>query len=305
LHKALKNILLGVAVGDALGVPYEFKSREQMDIEPASDMVGYGTHFQKPGTWSDDTSMTLCLAETIAEGYSLERLASKFIKWRNEAYLTAHNEVFDIGITTRHSIVRLEEMLENNEDLSTLKLQSFEDENGNGSLMRILPLLFVIKGKAIEEQFEIVWQNSALTHRHIRAAMSCMIYLNFAEHLQNGVDKLEAYANTKNEIKKLWKTIDFPFEEQIIFERIINADISKLDRTEIQSSGYVIHSLEASFWSFLNNNNYKDTVLTAVNLGDDTDTTSAIAGGLAGLYYGVGGIPLAWVEVLPRSENVF
>ena len=304
MNKTLKNILLGVAVGDALGVPYEFLSREQMGENPATDMVGYGTHFQPPGTWSDDTSMTLCLAETIEEGYSLEKLASKFIKWRNEAYLTAHNEVFDIGITTNEAISRLENIMATDKNFEKLKYDSYEQENGNGSLMRILPLLMVIKGKPIEEQFEFVWQNSALTHRHIRAGMSCMIYLNFAEHLHNGLDKFEAYRNTKNDIKELWTDIDFPYEEQMFFDRIIEDDIAKLKRNEIQSRGYVIHSLEASFWTFLNNDNYKNTVLTAVNLGNDTDTTSAIAGGLAGLYCGIEGIPVGWIKVVNNHFSI-
>ena len=296
----MKDILLGVAVGDALGVPFEFKSRAQMDENPATDMVGYGTHNQPSGTWSDDTSLTLCLAETLEEGYSLERLSSKFIRWYYDAHLTAHNKVFDIGITTRHAISKLEEIMFTHKDFESLKYDSYEQENGNGSLMRILPLLFVIKGKPIEQQFDIVWKNSALTHRHIRAAMSCMIYLNFAEYLFNGQDKFKAYSKTQNDIKNLWKIIDFPIEEKMIFDRIIANDISKQNRLDIQSRGYDIHSLEASFWCFLNENNYKSTVLLSVNLGYDTDTTSAISGGLAGLYYGADQIPREWINKLSK-----
>lgn len=176
-NKAI-DALLGIAVGDALGVPFEFSSREKMKAHPVADMVGYGTYNQPAGTWSDDSSLTFCLAQSLADGYDLKDIALKFINWKNENLWTAHGEVFDIGITTATSIGRLERIINNNElnELKILKYSGDEYENGNGSLMRILPLVFYIHGKPIQEQFEIVWEISALTHRHIRAAMSCMIF---------------------------------------------------------------------------------------------------------------------------------
>ena len=107
------NILLGVAIGDAIGVPYEFSEREEMIKNPAKEMVGFMEHNQPPGTWSDDSSMTFCLAENLLEGYDLKSLSVKFIKWRNEAYWTARNNVFDIGMTTSRAISRLERIIVN------------------------------------------------------------------------------------------------------------------------------------------------------------------------------------------------
>jgi ADP-ribosylglycohydrolase len=174
----VSNTLLGIAVGDALGVPYEFLSRANLDKNPAKEMTGYGSHGQPAGTWSDDTSLTLCLADALLNGYNLKNIAGNFIQWRLSMLWTARGEVFDIGNTTSMAIRRLRDIIEYGklEELPLLKYQGEEWDNGNGSLMRIMPLLFHIKGMDIQQQFDIIWEVSALTHRHIRAAMGCLIY---------------------------------------------------------------------------------------------------------------------------------
>lgn len=220
MKNIVKDMLLGVAIGDALGVPYEFLDREDMEGSPARDMVGFGTHEQPPGTWSDDSSLTFCLAEAMVEGYTLKSAALNFIKWKNKAYWTARNHVFDIGMTTSRSITRLESIVLSN-DLENFKLLKYEGEeydNGNGSLMRILPLLFEIIGKPIKDQFDIVWENSALTHPHIRAGMSCMIYLKLIENLIDGYNKQEAYEKTRVDIQGLWEIINLSEHERLHFE---------------------------------------------------------------------------------------
>jgi ADP-ribosylglycohydrolase len=170
--------------------------------------------------------------------------------------------------------------------------------------MRILPLLFKIKGKELTEQFELVWENSALTHRHIRAAMSCMIYLKLAEFLLAGEDKFIAYKKSVDEIQKLWEAIQFPASERKHFKRIIDGDIFDVSKSQIRSGGYVIESLEASLWCFLRFESFRDAVLSAVNLGHDTDTTAAITGGLAAIYQGIDGIPEKWLAALARREDI-
>jgi ADP-ribosylglycohydrolase len=303
------DLLLGVAIGDALGVPYEFSSREKMAQYPAKDMVGYQVYNQPSGTWSDDSSLTFCLAESLTTGYSLKSTAQNFIQWKDKAYWTAHNEVFDIGITTSKSISRLKKIIEeqeeqNEEALKDLKYGAEESDNGNGSLMRILPLLMLIKGDDIQEQFNIIWENSALTHRHIRAAMSCLIYLKLSEHLINGEDKLKAYQATRVDIQAFWEAMDFSENERTHFQRTIQQDIQEVPQQEILSGGYVIESLEASLWCFLKTNSYKEAVLTAINFGHDTDTTAAITGGLAGIYYNAQNIPKHWIDGLARIEDI-
>ncbi|MEM7161798.1 MAG: ADP-ribosylglycohydrolase family protein [Bacteroidota bacterium] len=304
--KAGTDLLIGVAVGDALGVPYEFKSRESMLKDPAKDIVGYGTHGQPPGTWSDDSSLTFCLAEALLKDASLESAAKKFISWRNEAYWTAHHSVFDIGMTTTQSISRLEKILSNGslDELELLKYGGLESDNGNGSLMRILPLLFEIKKRPIKEQFEITWKHSALTHRHIRAAMSCMIYLKFAEFILEGNDLSNSYQKMRTSIKDLWNEMDFSMNERQHFKRVIQENICDVSKDEVLSGGYVIESLEASLWCIMKTDSYEDAVLTAINFGHDTDTTGAITGGLAGLYYTCEGIPDYWIANLARMEDI-
>jgi ADP-ribosyl-[dinitrogen reductase] hydrolase len=300
------DILIGIAVGDALGVPFEFSERTEMAKNPAKDIVGFKVHNQPPGTWSDDSSLTFCLAEALINDYSLRATAINFIKWRNEAYWTAHDKVFDIGMTTTRAISRLEKILISNDidALSYLRYDAQEYDNGNGSLMRILPLIFEIKGKDLKSQFHTVWENSALTHRHIRAAMSCMIYLKLAENILSGLDKIEAYKNTQIEINQLWNEINFSEIEKEHFKRIIQSDIRDVKKESIMSGGYIIESLEASIWSFLKTESFEDAVLTAINFGHDTDTTGAITGGISGLYYGFKNIPEYWVVSLARMEDI-
>ncbi|BDD10811.1 hypothetical protein FUAX_32430 [Fulvitalea axinellae] len=299
------GMLVGLAVGDAVGVPFEFLTREEMRKNPAKEMVGYGTHHQPPGTWSDDSSMTFCLAEAMLSGYNLESVASNFIRWKKESYWTARNEVFDIGITTAKSISRLETVLEEGESaLASLKYGAVESDNGNGSLMRILPLVFEIRGKEIDEQFRIVWENSALTHRHVRAGMSCLVYLKVVEYLLDGKSPDEAYSAMRDNILELWEAIDFADSEREKFNRVIQSDIRKLAYEDLLSGGYVIESLEASLWCLLKSETYEEVVLKSVNLGHDTDTTAAISGGLAGLYFGVDNIPVFWRASLARLEDI-
>ena len=300
------DTLLGVAIGDALGVPFEFKSKREIDKNPCKDMIGYGTYSQPAGTWSDDSSLTFCLAESLVGGYDLKDIAMRFIAWRNKAHWSARGSVFDIGITTTTSISRLANILKQEEyhELTQQKYLGDESDNGNGSLMRIIPLLFYIKGKPIEEQWEIIWNVSALTHRHIRAAMCCLIYLRVAEHILNGKTKEESYEQMQKDILSFWKKMSFAEREQVLFSKIITNDIRKTPYTELKSGGYVMESIEASLWCFLKHDNYASIVLEAVNLGHDTDTTAAIAGGLAGLYYGAAGIPEHWITSLARMSDI-
>lgn len=300
------DALLGVAIGDALGVPYEFSSREDMIKNPASDMIGYKTHNQPPGTWSDDSSLTFCLAESLINGYSLLDISSKFIAWKNKSYWTARGSVFDIGLTTSKAISRLRDIIDRNK-LKELELQKYlgnEMENGNGSLMRIIPLLFHIKNKNSSFQFEIIRDVSALTHRHIRAAMSCFIYLKLAEKLLAGQEKLEAYLNMRNEVQDLWDEINFSVNERNNFKNIIQNSIIDLAENNLKSGGYVIEVLESSIWYFLKKDDFESTVISIINIGHDTDTSAAITGGLAGLYYGSENMPEYWRYSLSRYEDI-
>ena len=295
----LEDILYGFCVGDALGVPVEFQSRELLKSNPVTKMGSGGVHDQGIGVWSDDSSLTFCLAEAIIEGYDIHNLANKFIKWKDEGYWTATGEVFDIGNTTSQSIINL-----SNGIYPTLAGGVDEIDNGNGSLMRILPLVILTKNLSIENRFDLVKEVSSITHAHNRSVISCFYYLEFALQIMEGKDKFDIYENLKISVSEFLNANAISKDEIIHFDRLLNGNINELVENEIQSGGYVIHTLEASIWCLLTTNNYEDAVLKAVNLGDDTDTTGAVAGGLAGLIYGFESIPASWVIQVKKRDEI-
>lgn len=297
-NNLFQNILIGTAIGDALGVPVEFKPRAFLKQNPVTDMQEFGTHNQPKGTWSDDTSLTLCLAESINEGLDLNKLAQKFIAWKNDNLWTAHGWVFDIGIATRIAIERLEQGAQ--PELAG----GFEEmDNGNGSLMRILPLITHIKEMEIDQRYDWTKKVSSLTHAHIRSVMACFYFLEFAKKIIEGKEKYQAYRELQIEITTYFEKRNISPLEIQKFKRLLWEDISILEENSIKSSGYVVDTLEASIWCILTTNNYKDAVLKAVNLGHDTDTTGAVTGGMAGLIYGIDDIPVDWIYEIIKHKG--
>lgn len=295
----LQTILIGTAVGDALGVPVEFQQREMLKANPVTNMREYGSHNQPKGTWSDDTSLMLCLAESMVEGLDINKLSQKFIAWKNDNLWTPHGWVFDIGIGTRIAIERLEDGMS-----PELAGGFVEMDNGNGSLMRILPLVLHIKDLDIEQRYEWTQKVSSITHGHVRSVMACFYYLEFARKIIAGNDKFQAYKELQSEVTMYFESRKInPLEIQK-FSRLLFEDISKVEEDNIKSSGYVLDTLEASVWCLLTTNSYKEAVLKAVNLGNDTDTTGAVTGGLTGLLYGVEQIPQEWLQVIARKEDI-
>jgi ADP-ribosyl-[dinitrogen reductase] hydrolase len=294
-----KDILFGVAVGDALGVPVEFIIRQEIAQEPITDMIGFGTYSLPAGTFSDDSSLAFCLAEALTQEFSLVNIADNFVAWLNKNYWTARGNVFDVGIGTSQAISRLEEGCKP-------ELAGGIDvlDNGNGSLMRILPLLIYIKDKQLADRYQITKLVSSITHRHIRSVIACFYYLEFARQIIKGIDKFQIYKTLKNEIPNYLNSLSINKDEINLFDRLLKGNIYELTDKEIFSSGYVLHTLEASIWSLLTTNNYKTATLRAVNLGDDTDTTGAVTGGLAGLLYGFESIPANWIEQIARKKDI-
>lgn len=295
----IKSALFGVAVGDALGVPVEFKSRETINKNPITDMIGYGTYNLPAGTWSDDSSLTFCLAEALTQEFSLKIIGQNFVKWYQENYWTPHGNVFDIGITTRQAILRLAKS-----EKPEFSGGFDEKDNGNGSLMRILPLLFYLIDKPIDERYDITKKVSSITHGHIRSVIACFYYLEFAKQIFEGKQKFEIYRNLQTEVLNHLILLSINPSEIAIFDRLLKSDVHNLDEDQIQSSGYVLHTLEASIWCLLTTDNYKEAVLKAVNLGSDTDTTGAVTGGLAGLLYGLENIPEKWLQRIAKYDDI-
>ena len=296
-----KDILLGIAIGDALGVPVEFEHRQELEKNPVVGMREYGTHNQPKGTWSDDSSLALCLAESLCNGYNLNDIADKFIKWYYDGYCTPYGRVFDVGVTTARAISYLQSGCK--PDLAGMDR---ERDNGNGSLMRILPLVPYILNMEEEGRFRIIEEVSSLTHRHPRSILACIALCEFAIQYINLQSVEKAYQAMQQTVLQLLKKEMF-IEEDIPFKRLVGLsyeEFKAIELKDIHSTEYVIDTLEASLWCVFNTTNYKDAVLKAVNLGDDTDTVGAITGGLAGIIYGYDTIPSEWLEVLAKKDDI-
>ncbi|MBF0784752.1 ADP-ribosylglycohydrolase family protein [Muribacter muris] len=299
VSQQIYSALFGVAVGDALGVPVEFLPRSHLKEKPVSEMLGYGTYNLPEGTWSDDSSLTFCLAEALCDDFNLDHIAQVAFNWLNEGYWTPYGEVFDVGMATRKSLFLVPMGIPASE-----LGQKSERDNGNGSLMRILPLLFFIQNRPLAERFQFIQQVSSITHAHIRSIIACFYYLEFARYLLQGEDKKSIYQRLQKEIPEYLRSVFIEQKEINHFSRLLNEDITQCLEQDIQSSGYVVHSLEASIWCLMTTNNYAEAVLKAVNLGEDTDTTAAITGGLAGILYGIENIPENWLNILARKNDI-
>lgn len=262
----LRDAVYGLAVGDAMGVPWEFSTRGSFC---ATDMTGYGTYGQPAGTWSDDTALTLATCYSIKNkgGIDLADILNCFQDWLYKAQFTATGEVFDVGSSTRIAIGRGEGL-------------SDEQSNGNGSLMRIIPLAFI---KDIKEQ-EIA-AVSALTHAHRLSTNACILYVNIARQLIQKVP-----------LPFIYRNISLPSLE---FEWVRSIDTWL--ESEIKSSGYVLDTLQASLWALANSDSFCSSILKAVNLGGDTDTVGAVTGALAGIMYGYPSIPKSWITQLQNK----
>ena len=288
----VKDGIIGLLIGDALGVPVEFKQREYLEKNPVTDMIGYGTYNMPAGTWSDDSSMTIATMTSIVnkKAVDYEDIMNEFCEWIfNEKYVQYC--VFDYGITTKNALDNY-----HYKNLPALECGcSGERDNGNGSLMRILPLAFIPN-----IDYETIENVSALTHAHERSKIACALYIEIAksmleyddltirEHIKKANDKIIKHYNDSEELKH--------------FNRIFNDNLDDIDT--IRSGGYVIDTFESVIHCLENTGNYRDAVLKAVNLGHDTDTVAAICGGLAGIYYGFDEIPIDWIESVSKINQV-
>lgn len=298
LKERLYGGIIGLAVGDALGVPVENMDRSHFKNNPVKKMIS-GVHIQPKGTWSDDTSLTLCLADSLAEKYEPDYvdISRKMIQWYTEGYWTANGGFFDLGIAIENAIKKMIEM-----DSHTPYTcgSTSENQNGNGSLMRILPLAYYFfkNDYDMASKARIIHDISAFTHGHNRSKMACVFYVEFVLNLLHGLTPMQSYKATI----KIFN--EYPKEELQHFNRLLSGKIHRLSERKINSTGYVIDTLEASIWCFLTTKNYKDAVLKAVNLGGDTDTTAAVTGGIAGTYYGINSIKKDWIDTLARKDDI-
>lgn len=297
-----RSILFGVAVADALGVPVEFLTSDKIDMKSVesnySDVknrkIGFGVWTKPIGTFSDDSSLTMCTAEYLAQGESeLNSLMDRFKDWLKDGYWTADGETFDVGRTTLFAI----ENYSYERDWKTAGLKG-ERDNGNGSLMRVAPLLIpLLFDKTISDPHQYINDFSSLTHAHQLSVNCCIIYLEFGVQLYRFKDSALAFEEMKNKLAS-------QFQSQEHFKRIFSSDFLETDINVFNSSGFVVGAIEIAIYILLTTQSYKEAVLRAVSLGNDTDSNGAITGALAGVLYGYNNIPKHWIEPLKRKEDI-
>ena len=299
--------IMGVATGDALGLPVQFMRREELKNNPVTSMEMDNLFHTPAGIWSDDTSMTMAILGSMLEKEMIDPvdIMNKFEAWLYNAEYCALDTAIDIGITCEMSIDRYHE----NKDIMTCG-RTGEHANGNGSLMRTLPVCIYYAKKvhdnevAIEEAIRNISLVSALTHNHPRACIGCCLYFfcvkailfdegDLKKKLQKGIYAGFKYYEKDKDLLK----------EATYYSRTLDIEeFAKTDVDMIKSSGYVVDSFEAAIWSLITTDSLKKCLLKAVNLGDDADTVGAIAGGLAGLYYGYESIPEDWLNKLSKRK---
>ena len=299
MNNAVKAVILGHAIGDALGVPVEFCERAELDENPVFDMEGFGTYQVPAGAWSDDTSMSLAALDSLADGkVDLTEIMSNFASWILHNEFTPTGKAFDVGGTCLNAILDFAA----DPSLSPTEYGGKgERSNGNGSLMRIHPfVLYAYLSKmSAEDCIDLVHSASAVTHAHERSKIGCGIYAFALLALLDSPSKLSllrglAYA------KEYYKNS----AELDCYKRIFQKDFESTPRKKIKSSGYVVDTLEAAVWCLLSTSDYESAVLKAVNLGNDTDTVAAVTGGLAGALYGYDSIPQKWLDSLLRRDYI-
>lgn len=293
--------LIGFAVADALGVPVEFCGRTYLEKNPVSNMLEFGTHNVPKGTWSDDTSMTIATIDSIIQKNNIDinDIMIKFVDWYKNANYTATGELFDIGRTTQKAITKYLYFNVPANKCGGLNI----NDNGNGSLMRMFPIaIYLFYNKlSIDTELNIINNVSSITHGHEISRLGCLIYSNYIKLLLSGYDKESAF-----KMLSLFPYEKYYSDESIaVYNRILSGNLLKLSVNEIKSSGYIVDTLEASIWCTLKCNNYEDSVIKAINLGNDTDTIGAITGSINGIIYHVDTIPKQWINNLKRKEYLY
>jgi len=277
--------LLGLACGDAVGTTVEFAPRGS--FVPVSGMTGGGPFGLKPGQWTDDTAMALCLAESLVErgGFDARDQMTRYLNWWRWGYMSSTGECFDIGMTTRGALARFEQSGD------PFSGSSDPEQAGNGSLMRLAPVVL-----RYHPDTELVLQHAAessrTTHAAFEAVDSCRLLAHVLSAALLGLPKdrwLENAAAAVSAPKVL---------------QIARGSFAAKSQEEIRGSGYAVASLEAALWCCMQTETFRDAVLCAANLGDDADTTAAIVGQIAGAHYGGSAIPPDWTGQLHMEQEI-
>lgn len=286
----IRQAILGHAIADAMGVPFEFRARDTFTV---SDYEGFGSWDVPAGSFSDDSSMLFCTMAHQIEQSSLDDLKQKFCDWLYEGYWTYNGQAsFDVGNTTKLAI---DQWLQHGFDAP---IPCDESQNGNGALMRILPVM--LAATTHDDIFSLS-RHYALTHLHIRSILSCTFFGHIVLALKSGYNFNESMHLAQRYTQPHFMTFQ---GEQVHFARLMDSSIVTAPRESINSSGYVIDTLEAVCWSIAQTSSYEQAIMTAIELGNDTDTVGALTGSLAGMLYGLHHIPAHWIHDLARIDDI-
>ena len=288
-----QGCLMGLAVGDAVGTTVEF--RPPGSFPPVTDMVGGGPFRLNPGEWTDDTSMALCLADSLIAcgGFDPGDQIERYLRWRDDGYLSSNGRCFDIGITVSDALNRHRDTGE--------PFAGSTDPNsaGNGSLMRLAPVPLFFASDP-EHAIDMSGESSRTTHGAATCVDACRYFGGLILGALRGESKEILLSPGYSPVPGLWGRLILCPE---IYEIAAGSFESK-EPPEIVGSGYVVKSLEAALWAFRKSSTFRDGCLLAVNLGDDADTTAAIYGQIAGAHYGVDGIPATWRENIAEGPLI-
>jgi ADP-ribosylglycohydrolase len=279
-----RGALLGLAVGDALGAPLEFMRPGTFD--PVTEMLGGGPHGLMPGEWTDDTSMALCLAESLIErqGFDAVDQLDRYVRWWQYGHLSSTGLCFDIGITTSAALEKFQ---------ATGQPSGISDADaaGNGSIMRLAPVP-MFYSKSMDDAVEFAAQSSATTHAADEPVSACRYLASVIVRALWGSSKEDVLAPPTGD------------DLSDAIKRVAYGTFRIFNPPQIRGSGYVVESLEAALWAFHNSDNFADGLSRAVNLGEDSDTTGAVYGQIAGAFYGAHTIPRQWLNSLAHRDLI-
>jgi ADP-ribosyl-[dinitrogen reductase] hydrolase len=293
MRERYRGCLLGLAAGDALGTTLEFKPPGT--FEPIQDMVGGGPFQLDPGEWTDDTSMTLCLAESLIERKSFDAKdqMERYLRWMLEGYLGSNGRCFDIGLTTSQALTQF------NKTGHPFCGSTDPLAAGNGSLMRLAPIPLFFAAKP-EEAIAMAAESSRTTHGAIEALDACRYFAGLIVGALQDRSKEELLTPGFCPVPDLW-------QRQPLAPAIADVAAGSFHHrapSEIKASGYVVKTLEAALWAFHQTDDFRAGALLAVNLGRDADTVGAVFGQIAGAYYGSSGIPAEWRSKLALVDKI-
>jgi ADP-ribosylglycohydrolase len=285
--------LLGLAAGDALGTTLEF--RPPGTFTPLEDMVGGGPFGLQPGQWTDDTSMALCLAQSLVErqGFDPADQMERYLRWYRQGYLSSTGHCFDIGNTVRQALHKFEQTREPYSGSTDPR------SSGNGSIMRLAPVPLFYHADPRQAILKSA-ASSRTTHGAVAAIDACRYLGALLVGAVSGVGKETLLAERYSPLPGYWE--QEPLASEI--DQIAAGSFKQRHPPAIKGSGYVVHSLEAALWAFYRTDSFREGCLLAVNLGDDADTTGAVYGQLAGACYGEAGIPEEWRARLAHHDTI-